>query len=189
MIPREGATGIERNQESISWLVIVATIWPVELFGELRSSGCVCRLDAAPNSVCLLRWRGLRRVASPCTTSRSLSSGRRNVQRRRDGPAERSQLLDCVLRQDSQRSWKLRVLDAVALALSVLECGERIGRVFAFKKTSACVFRLHDSSPRSAIADDSCRSILMNLDLALSHGLPLPLCCRKNKLFRVFIRF
>ena len=34
----------------------------------------------------------------------------------RDGSAKRSQLLDCVLRHDAQRSWKLRVLDAVALS-------------------------------------------------------------------------
>ena len=41
-----------------------------------------------------------------------------------DRSAERLQLLDCVLRHDAQRRWKLRVLDAVAFQLGVLECGE-----------------------------------------------------------------
>ena len=97
-----------------------------------------------------------------------------------DGFLEWSQLLGGVLRHDPERRWKLRVLDAVALQLRVLESGERLGLRFGFKKSSL-------PFPGLAVVDHELEmqtivvGVSANLDFALSHALPLPDGCRENK--------
>ena len=51
-----------------------------------------------------------------------------------DGPAERLQLLGCILRHDAKSLRELCVRDAVAFQLCVLEGGEGFGLVFSLKK-------------------------------------------------------
>jgi hypothetical protein len=92
------------------------------------------------------------------------------MNRVRDGLAERSQLIDRVLRHDAQRSWKLCVLHAVALALGILESSERIGLVFrleesAFSPSGFAVVH-HEFEVRTFLV-----FVLANLDFARSHGL------------------
>src|SRR6266481_6335467 len=90
-----------------------------------------------------------------------------------DCPAERLQLLDCVLRHDAQRRWKLGVLKAVAFQLCVLERDERFGLLFGFKESALALSGLavvyHVFQMRTITV-----AISANPALALSH----PLRCR-----------
>ena len=134
MIPRKRRNG-KRAQPSVDFFARDrGDHLAVEFLGEYAQAAANVAQMPLRNAVCLLRFDEvfdkLRRCARLLARFQIGDVMPNCV---RDGlPNGRNcSTAFCAMTRSSSR--KLRVLDAVALALGVLECGERIGRVFVSK--------------------------------------------------------